>query len=952
MSFTTITVPALPQIYGIAPTDILFVETDEGPRHIVGSDLKQSIAGLQMNTEVLTESKYIPIDGPTVQLLYPNGADREVFVPEDPEKTTEFVIINGAPDDSPYVLLVKVAGMPENLRARVPGGQHVRMVYNMSSQWWLAYDQGPVGVVDTHTHTPEHIGAEVAGAVAAHELAHPAPTTRDDRNQVAGSYEVGGAVAAHELAHPVPSERDTRNEVAGAAASAVSAHELNHPAPTTRDDRNEVAGAAAGAVAAHELAHPAPTERDTRNAAAGAGDAGDAHAAIVTGNPHNTTAANVGAEVAGAVAAHELAHPAPTTRDDRNQVAGSYEVGGAVAAHELNHPAPTTRDDRNQVAGSYEVGGAVAAHELNHPAPTTRDDRNEVAGAAASAVSAHELAHPAPTARDDRNEVAGAAASAVSAHELAHPVPSERDTRNEAAGTAASSMTAHTTTHPAPTNRDTRNAAAGAGDAGDAHAAIVTGNPHGTTAAEVGAVATSGNETIAGTKTFSSYPLLPEAAPTGDREAVPKDYLGTSATLDVGTAADNIVQLDGDAKLPAVDGSQLTNLPSGGGGVEVNTETLSADKTIADGDPSIQLLTPNGANRNVLLPATPAKDCEFVIVNAGAHTITHYLEVKLSGDSNYFTRLYAHATARVCFDSTSGLWTCYGPGWHRTRTGANTYVGGEATEIGHNADGSSLGAAVGYYANGSSYGAAVGRNSNGSNYGAAVGNGAGGSNMGAAVGTIANGSSSGAAVGRSSNGSSEGAAIGYMTNGSSQGAAVGRSSNGSNNGAAMGRDALCNSKQFGSAIANASQQQRYGGHARSGDHLTTNKQSVEEVQWKGQTTNATATEIFLHGVSANRCTVLASSAIMFNGTAVAKQAATGDTKAWTFQGCIKRDAANNTVLVGAVTSTVIAEDAGASAWVLTIEADDTNEAIKVTVTGEESHTIDWGVEARLLDRLN
>jgi hypothetical protein len=36
--------------------------------------------------------------------------------------------------------------------------------------------------------------------------------------------------------------------------------------------------------------------------------------------------------------------------------------------------------------------------------------------------------------------------------------------------------------------------------------------------------------------------------------------------LAVGTAASNLVQLDGDAKLPAVDGSQLTNLPGGGGG--------------------------------------------------------------------------------------------------------------------------------------------------------------------------------------------------------------------------------------------------------------------------------------------------------------------------------------------------------------------------------------------------
>src|SRR5210317_2218368 len=39
--------------------------------------------------------------------------------------------------------------------------------------------------------------------------------------------------------------------------------------------------------------------------------------------------------------------------------------------------------------------------------------------------------------------------------------------------------------------------------------------------------------------------------------------LGTASAEDVGTSAGNVIQLDGSARLPAVDGSQLTNLPSG-----------------------------------------------------------------------------------------------------------------------------------------------------------------------------------------------------------------------------------------------------------------------------------------------------------------------------------------------------------------------------------------------------
>jgi hypothetical protein len=42
--------------------------------------------------------------------------------------------------------------------------------------------------------------------------------------------------------------------------------------------------------------------------------------------------------------------------------------------------------------------------------------------------------------------------------------------------------------------------------------------------------------------------------------------LGTAATLSTGTTAGNVVALDGSARLPAVDGSQLTNLPGGTGG--------------------------------------------------------------------------------------------------------------------------------------------------------------------------------------------------------------------------------------------------------------------------------------------------------------------------------------------------------------------------------------------------
>jgi len=55
-------------------------------------------------------------------------------------------------------------------------------------------------------------------------------------------------------------------------------------------------------------------------------------------------------------------------------------------------------------------------------------------------------------------------------------------------------------------------------------------NPHQTTAAQVGAVALTGDETVAGIKTFSSIPVLPASNPTTDNQAVRKLYVDTLVT--------------------------------------------------------------------------------------------------------------------------------------------------------------------------------------------------------------------------------------------------------------------------------------------------------------------------------------------------------------------------------------------------------------------------------------
>ena len=80
---------------------------------------------------------------------------------------------------------------------------------------------------------------------------------------------------------------------------------------------------------------------------------------------------------------------------------------------------------------------------------------------------------------------------------------------------------------------------------------------------------------------------------------------------------------------------------------------------------------------------------------------------------------------------------------------------------------------------------------------------------------------------------------------------------------------------------------------------------------------------------------------------VGNEAATGDTVFESIFGAIHNQA-GTTAIVG---SDIVdrTEDAGAAAWVVTVAADDTTDALTVDVTGEASHTIDWKVSVEILD---
>lgn len=89
--------------------------------------------------------------------------------------------------------------------------------------------------------------------------------------------------------------------------------------------------------------------------------------------------------------------------------------------------------------------------------------------------------------------------------------------------------------------------------------------------------------------------------------------------------------------------------------------------------------------------------------------------------------------------------------------------------------------------------------------------------------------------------------------------------------------------------------------------------------------------------------VPARSAIAFDGLIVAKSDNTDGhkTKAWKVTGLVARNGSNSTRVVGTPTVTEIAADTEASSWSLAVEADDTNERLNFTATGEAATNIQW-----------
>jgi len=144
----------------------------------------------------------------------------------------------------------------------------------------------------------------------------------------------------------------------------------------------------------------------------------------------------------------------------------------------------------------------------------------------------------------------------------------------------------------------------------------------------------------------------------------------------------------------------------------------------------------------------------------------------------------------------------------------------------------------------------------------------------------------------------------------------------------------------GKAALRGQQAHGSGRFAADGDAQTS--QLVARIS----TTNATPTELRLDGSSV-RITIVTDTTWAFYILLVARRTdADNESAAYEFVGCIDRNG-STTALVGTVQKTVIAEDT--AAWDADVTADDTNDAMAITVTGEASKTIRWVAYIRLVE---
>jgi len=127
-----------------------------------------------------------------------------------------------------------------------------------------------------------------------------------------------------------------------------------------------------------------------------------------------------------------------------------------------------------------------------------------------------------------------------------------------------------------------------------------------------------------------------------------------------------------------------------------------------------------------------------------------------------------------------------------------------------------------------------------------------------------------------------------------------------------------------------------------GRHSTTGDSQTQVSTLRAATTNTTPTEAFLDGAAA-RLVIPANTVWSALVQISAKQTSSTNCATFLRRVTICRDGSNNTSLVGSVET--LGTDQNSPTWAISITADDTNEALKIQVTGGSGVTVRWTISA-------
>jgi hypothetical protein len=416
---------------------------------------------------------------------------------------------------------------------------------------------------------------------------------------------------------------------------------------------------------------------------------------------------------------------------------------------------------------------------------------------------------------------------------------------------------------------------------------------------------------------------LAKAATVADQRTF-LGMVGNIYNLSWGTAVGNLVRLDAaTGKLPAVDGSRLTNLPGG--------YTIASQAEAEAGTENTKLVTPlrvaqaitalapggggggggltnfleslNSAAPNTSIPVASltatnaAANVDIALSPKGAGAILGHTPTGSAAGGN------KRGARAVDFQTSRSISTAVASG------GASVIAGGldnQASGFGSVVAGGEENTAS------DSYAFAQGFRNNASGESAVV---LGGQDNSASA-------FSSVVIGGSNNLAEEENAV---VLGGADNVASGPFSTASGYGATT--------RGIYGATARASGQFSIAGDAQKGTYIL-----------RRFTTNAAETELSADGGTpavATRVGLDTNSVYSFRGLAAARSSAAGDCKAWRFEGTIEKGANNAaTAIIGSVTSTSDG-DAGASAWTLTIDADTTNGTLRFQATGAAATTIRW-----------